>query len=486
MLLVGGTDMNTRKGIPLAVVIAQAIRNERALVDDSLLLLTERVEDLEETVGELEEKEGDALFTIPIATPVNAVAASCVLTVGDTPEEGDTVTVGLKTYRARLDTLGTGVAASQNLYLNSNPLEGDTITIGGVVYKFRVDALGAGVAASAVLTNDETAPSDGDTVTIGTTVYRFKDSPDTANDIGISTAAVSMTRLFKAINGTGIEGSDYFAGTSTPDVAVTAVNTSDFVVTVTADSVGFAGNLFAKAESSAHLDWDGETGYFTGGIDAQAANDVYRGGGTSACIDNLVIAINTGASEGVVGTGTVAHTLVMATKVDTQNINIEAETVGADGNLISLAESLDDADSIWFGEATFLSGGVDPEEANDVYCTTAETFINNLVKAINHSGTEGTDWGTGTLVNADCTASKLSASTMKATSRTLGVIGNDIAIAEDGTDLSWADDATELSGGVDGTPGEEGQAFYEGGTLWICNKDDDSTENNNWLSTTLT
>ncbi len=457
----------------------------RKFPKSNIELLQEQITTLSTDVEQLP-SEIESSVILPIFTPVNAVAASKVLTVSNTPAEGDTVTIDDVTYKARLDALGVGVAASKNLYLNSNPLEGDTITIGGVVYKFRVDALGAGVAASAVLTSDETAPTDGDTVTIGTRVYRLKDSPSQANDIAISTAEVTMTRLFKAINGTGIAGSDYFAGTAVPDVAVTAVNTSAFVVTITANSVGFAGNSFFRLLDCVNLSWDTEGDYFTGGIDAQAANDVYRGGGTSACINNLVIAINTGYSAGVVGTGTVAHTTVSASKVDTQNVTITAKTLGFAGNDIALAKSLDDVASVWFEGATELSGGIDPEAANDIYCTTAETFIDNLVAAIADNGTPGTEYGTLTEVHPTCTAAKLTAATMSCTYKTKGIIGTGTNIRKSGTNLSWAGSATALSGGVDGTPGEEAQTFFESSKLWVCNATDLTSTNDNWLSTTLT
>lgn len=274
-------------------------------------------------------------------TPVNAVAASKVLTVGGTPSEGDTVSMG------------------------------------GVIYKARLTALGAGVAASAVLTSDQTAPADGDTVTIGTRVYRFKTTMAQANDIQLGTATASMLALFKAIHLTGAAGTDYFAGTQAIAIAATAVHTSTFVITLTANSVGYAGNLFAKAASSSHLDWDGTGAYFTGGIDAQAVNDVY--------------------------------------------------------------------------------------------CTTAESFIDNLVLAVTAGSGAGTNYGTGTVVNPLVTAVKASASTMTCTNLIKGVIGNATVVAKSGTNFTWASSAVLLSGGVNGTVGIKGQITWDGTYLYICN-----------------
>ncbi len=264
------------------------------------------------------------MLSIPEKTPVNAVAASRVLTVNATPGEGETVVIADNTY------------------------------------KMRLTALGAGEYASAVLTNDETAPADGDTATIGTTVYRFKTVPEQANDIFLGTATATMLSLFKAIHLTGEVGVDYYTGTTAIDIAATAVHTSTFVITVTANAKGYAGNLFAKAESSDHLDWDGETAFFTGGIDPEAANDVFVDGTAEHAIDNLVLAITAGAGAGTkYGTGTVVHPTVTAVKASSSTMTATAKTKGVAGNSIVIGETLADVGSVWADGETTLGGGVD-------------------------------------------------------------------------------------------------------------------------------
>lgn len=279
------------------------------------------------------------------------------------------------------------VAAAKVLTVSGTPAEGDTVSVGGVTYKARLTALGNGVAASAILTSDQTAPTDGDTVTVGTRVYRFKTTMAQANDVKLGTATASMLALFKAMHLTGTEGVDYYAGTQAINVAATAVHTSTFVITVTANSVGYAGNLFAKAENSTHLDWDGTGAFFTGGIDAQAANDVY--------------------------------------------------------------------------------------------CTSAETFIDNLVLAITAGDGDGTNYGTGTEENTLATAVKASASTMTATNKIKGTVGNSTAIAKSGSNFTWASSATALSGGVDGTVGIAGQFTHNGTYLYVCT-DTNTIADANW------
>jgi hypothetical protein len=416
-------------------------------------------------------------------TPVNAHYASKLLTVAGITE-GDTVSMGGMAYKARLSALGAGVAASKLFEMNTHPVEGETITIGDKVYRFRATELGAGAIASAILTCDGTAPSDGEIITVGDPVfgdraYRFKTVPAQANDVAIGTASVSTLRLFKAMSGTGIEGSDYFAGTQSLDNSGKE-HTSEFVITIYAGNPGFAENLKTKASTSAHYDWDGEAGFFTGGIDAQAENDVYRGGGSSACIDNFISAITTGYVEGVSGTGTTAHPDVAATKVSTQSFTVTAKEVGFAGNDIALAEDCNsDALNKWTGDAVFLSGGIDAEAPNDVYCTTAEDFIDNLILAVTAGGVEGVNYGTGTVANPLVTAVKASASTMTCTNLIIGTPGNATVIAEDGADLSWAGAAVLLSGGSNATIGYKGQKMFDATYEYLC-IDDNGIYDTNW------
>lgn len=79
------------------------------------------------------------------------------------------------------------------------------------------------------------------------------------------------------------------------------------------------------------------------------ANEVAVGGSTSISIDNLVAAINSGA------TGGVPHPTVRAVKTSTTVITITAITAGAAGNAIATTETL--GSGSW-GAAT-MTGGTD-------------------------------------------------------------------------------------------------------------------------------
>lgn len=249
------------------------------------------------------------------------------------------------------------VAASKLLTIGTNPIESATVTIGAVPYKFRV-AIGAGAASSKVLTSDNTELTDGDTVTIGSTVYRFKDTMTQAYDVKRdgTTADTTLGNLIKAINATGTEGVEYFAGTLIHPT-VSAGTLSAHAFTASAKTFGFAGNSIAIAENSSHLSWAGGATALSGGIDPESANDVLIGGTTEISIDNLVLAITAGAGEGTnYGTGTVVNPLVTAVKASASTMTATNLIKGVIGNATAIAETL--ANGSWASGDLFLTGGI--------------------------------------------------------------------------------------------------------------------------------
>lgn len=77
-------------------------------------------------------------------------------------------------------------------------------------------------------------PADGDTVTVGETTYKFKTDMAAANDIKLgSSQSDSIATLVKVINGNGASGTDYYAGTTTPNASASA-SASGAEVTITA------------------------------------------------------------------------------------------------------------------------------------------------------------------------------------------------------------------------------------------------------------
>ena len=201
-------------------------------------------------------------------------------------------------------------------------------------------------------------------------------------------------------------------------------------------------------------------------------------------VNNLIAAINGAAGIGVkYSTGTVAHTGVNATKVSTDTVVATAKTAGVAGNAIALAETLTNA--AWDVGATFLTGGLDVQLANDVLIgINAEAAIDNLVLAITAGATAGVNYGTGTVVNPLATAVKASASTMTATAKVKGVVGNAIVIAKSGANLSWAGNAVLLSSGIDGTVGIKGTIVWDTSYIYVCT-DTNTISTSNWKKSAI-
>lgn len=187
---------------------------------------------------------------------------------------------------------------------------------------------------------------------------------------------------------------------------------------------------------------------------------------TEHSMDNLIAAIEGGAGEGTkYATGTLSQGMVTASKATADTMLVTYESVGFLGNQY---DTLGTATHATWGAIT-LTGGVDAQSANDVLIGgTAEISIDNLVLAITAGAGIGTNYGTGTVANPLATAVKASASTMTATNKVKGVIGNATAIAETLADGSWAAGATFLSGGVDGTVGAAGEFVKDATYLYMC------------------
>jgi hypothetical protein len=129
---------------------------------------------------------------------------------------------------------------------------------------------GNGTYASSTLTSDATLPADGTTLSIGQVTYQLKTVPTQANDIFIGgTAAATLVSIGKAINGTGVVGTDYYAGT-TPSQQVEAGTATATTLPITAQVPGIAPNSITTAIGGAtpHLSWTGTN--LTGGVDSTA------------------------------------------------------------------------------------------------------------------------------------------------------------------------------------------------------------------------
>ena len=115
---------------------------------------------------------------------------------------------------------------------------------------------------------------------------------------------------------------------------------------------------------------------------------------------------------------------------------------------------------------------------------TTEISIDNLVLAITAGAGIGVNYGTGTVVNPLAIAAKASPSTMTATNKIKGVVGNATAIAETLADGSWASGALFLTGGVDGTVGVAREIVVDASNIYICTATN-TIADTNWKKSAL-
>ena len=414
------------------------------------------------------------------------VAASKILTFTGNAVNTNTVTINNRVYT--YVTALTEVKAISTLTLTpaTNFTDGNSITIGARTYTFKEVLTGAnqiliGASGSDSLDNliaaINNAAGEGTTYGTGTTINAqvtavagALDTMDiTAKSVGVASNSIATTELSgiaswtagtmaggvdaiineivvggsaeasidntvaAATHGAG-EGTTYSTGTLQP-TGVTVTKSDTDKVVATASSVGYAGNSIAIDETLANATWAGGATALSGGIDAQAADDVFVNGSAENAIDNLVLAITGGAGAGTsYGTGTVAHTTVTAAKASPSTMTVTAITAGTAGNAIGTTTT---ATNCSFGAGT-LAGGIDVAVANDVLIgINAEAGIDNLVLAITGGAGEGTNYATGTVAHTQVTAVKASASTMLSTALVAGTAGNSIATTTTMGNGSW-------------------------------------------------
>jgi hypothetical protein len=153
-------------------------------------------------------------------------------------------------------TVSTSIITSAGTLVAAQQTSGTASTASAqAVGSFEIVSAGNGTQATGTTTNTSGANmNDGDTLTIGTTVYRFKNAMAQAYDVKIGgTRQVTLASFAAAINGTGVTGTDYFAGTvAHPTVRCVALNTTSapFTLSLMAINGGTAGNALAFSSTA--------------------------------------------------------------------------------------------------------------------------------------------------------------------------------------------------------------------------------------------
>lgn len=241
------------------------------------------------------------------------------------------------------------INATKSLAVTGVVVDGETITInnpavtGTDVYEFLADVAQTKTAPTNIAVNIEastahatgtltipTQPTSGDTMTIGAKVFTFvpngTDTADGEVSVGTNLASAKLA-IVAAINGTSTF--------NTPHPLVSASTFAGNVCTLTALAGGVGGNTIATTETFTAVGnvFAGVT--LTGGTDCSAAN----------AITALVSAVTASDTQGVGAADGAGDT-----------VDFTADTAGAAGNAITLAETM--TNGAFAGGATALSGGV--------------------------------------------------------------------------------------------------------------------------------
>jgi hypothetical protein len=248
-------------------------------------------------------------------SPVNAVAATEILTLTGVVIDGETITIN-NPVKSGVDVYEFLADAAQSKTIDTN---------------IAVNITTKTTQSSGVLTID-TQPTAGDTVKIGAKTFTFvpigTDTADGEVSIGADLAG-AQAALIKAINATD--------GVNTPHPLVSAAPFSVAnVCTITALIGGTSGDEISTTET-----FTAESNVFAAatlgaGVDCPAAD----------AITALVAAITASDTQGVGATDGAGDTLVLT-----------VDTAGIAGNDIVINENM--ANATFTGGATKMSGGID-------------------------------------------------------------------------------------------------------------------------------
>lgn len=297
--------------------------------------------------------------------------AQSVLTLDGDIEAGDTVTIGTKVYTfvaspavdgdvalgvddetslSNLkDVINVGnLETLPNAQVFSNASDATTLTItartpGTSANSIALDATGD-LAWDDTTMGTENAGVDGDEVTVNDVTYTFVDAltesitngPEVINQVlWVTSNAVALDNLKKAINGSATEGTDYSTGTEQP-TGVTATTNTDTEQLVEASATGAAGNSIAVATTGADLEWQDEasaqTDTLADGYDDDGMTVVIGNAATDTQA-NLRNAVNGGSGSGTTHSAALtAHETLWMGTWSSDDSAVTARVVGTDGN----------------------------------------------------------------------------------------------------------------------------------------------------------
>lgn len=323
-------------------------------------------------------------------------------------------------YLEKNSSTVTGTAPTTTLTSSGTASNGETFTIGDRTYTMRTALTGA-TYATATLTSTGTAPSDGDTVTVGSTTYTFRtalsSSPTVRNEVLIgANAAAALDNIKLAINGittvtcssaSATVGAVYSNGASLVTVNATISGSTTLTVVNTNDTAMAASGTLTKVSGTG---------------DATITYSSYVGAGIEF------------------SAGTLPNSFVTATTNGATTQVVQAVGTGVIYNGVDTA--VDAATLSWSGQ---LTGGTDGTPNEVLIGASASVSLDNIKAAINGAGTPGTDYSAETVRHAHVTAGAKDATTLVIASTDTNTSG---AIATTETMANFAFTGAAMSAGT--------------------------------------
>lgn len=330
---------------------------------------------------------------------------------------------------AHIEDLGAGFVQG-NLVLDITAIEVNGARSQGTL-TLDTNPTGGNSSQGTLTLDTNPVDADNDTMVIGTTTYRFKETLAQVNDIKIgATKEATQASIVATINGTGVAGTDYFAGTTSPHPLVRMAAFALDASVITAIATGVAGDAIDTTSSftagtnqfddvtlgTTRAGADGDTmtiGTKVYYFDANGQLDdidghIEVGANVAATQAAIVNAINL---TGTPGTGYAAtmtiHPTVSMAAFAADDAVLTAKTPGVAGDLIVTTETFAHASNV-FDDNTLgtTRAGSDGNERYDILLqgSNSATFASGIVVlarvAVGESSVidASADTGTGRIV----------------------------------------------------------------------------------------
>lgn len=401
--------------------------------------------------------------------------------------EGATASYATQTLTISGGAMVPGKHAENTLTSDATaPVSGHVVVIGATTYTYRT-ALSTGptipnevlIGASASIALDNLKSAVNGTAGIGTTY-----STGTVKNASIIAFTKNSTTILFVANVPGTAANSLATTTNDSHLswaATTLGGSGATQVGVVPETFTISTNGYAQTLLTSNATAPGDGDYVEFGNTRYTFKtalsiipvpfQVLIGASASIALDNLKSAINATTGAGTTySSNTTKNADVQATTKTSTTLVIFALNAGvAYNNLLTLTSGA----TLTFPSTTIGGGGTGSYPAETIVSSVTYSFVTelsetsgapaianeilwvtndaaalaNMKKAINLTGTLGTDYSTGTVINPLVNATTTTSTTQIVAANTIGTVGNGIQVAQTFAHATWG--AATLTGGLD-------------------------------------